>query len=208
MLQLEGRINNQILGVKGLTSVCKFSILFCMFNHQELLEFPNISLFSWLWCLNQGWYCLEKLDAYHSSVRCLSFLVKGLTIRMKHNVLTLLDMSNDREECYAKDESFINISSDTERDEYEWKMIRSGKPKGVGSRGVLVCLFVCFFSLFFKHKYSCNNKIACYNSSEGFLIYLCCKFPSLFRLYFKNKLFCFLKYIPPPPLHTWICLQE
>ena len=62
---------------------------------------------------------MEKLDAYHSSVRCLSFLVKGLTIRMKHNVLTLLDMSNDREECYAKDESFINISSDTERDEYE-----------------------------------------------------------------------------------------
>ena len=101
-------------------------------------------LFSWLWCLNQGWYCLEKLDAYHSSVRCLSHLVKGLTTRMKHNVLTLLDMSSDREECYAKDESFINISSDTERDEYEWKMIRSGKPKGVGSRGVFVCLFAFF----------------------------------------------------------------
>ena len=104
-------------------------------------------LFSWLWCLNQRWYCLEKLDAYHSSVRCLSFLVKGLTIRVKHNVLTLLDMSSDRQECYTKDESFINISSDTERDEYEWKMIRSGKPKGVGSRGVLVCLFAFFHYL-------------------------------------------------------------
>ena len=56
---------------------------------------------------------MEKL------VRCLSFLVKGLTTRMKHNVLTLLDMSSDREEYYTKDESFINISSDTERDEYE-----------------------------------------------------------------------------------------
>ena len=54
-----------------------------------------------------------------TSVRCLSHLVKGLTIRMKHNVLTLLDMSSDREECYTNGESFINISSDTESDEYE-----------------------------------------------------------------------------------------
>lgn len=133
-----------------------------------------------------------------TSVRCLSHLVKGLTIRMKHNVLTLLDMSSDREECYTNGESFINISSDTERDEYEWKMIRSGKLKGVGSRGVFVCLFA-FFSLFIKHQYSCNKRIVCYNSSKGFYIYLCCKFLSLFRLYFKNKLFCFLKYIPRPP---------
>ena len=108
---------------------------------------PKYFFYSHDWRLNQQWYCLEKLDAYHSSVRCLSFLVKGLTIRMKHNVLTLLDMSSDRQECYTNGESFINISSDTERDEYEWKMIRSGKPKGVGSRGVLVCLFAFFHYL-------------------------------------------------------------
>ena len=156
-----------------------------------------------LWCLNQRWYCLEKLDAYHSSVRCLSHLVKGLTTRMKHNVLTLLDMSSDRQECYTKGESFINISSDTERDEYEWKMIRSGKPKGVGSRGVFVCLFVCFFSLFIKHQYSCNKRIVCYNSSKGFHIYLCCKFPSLFRLYLgcisKTNYSVFWSTFLPPP---------
>ena len=27
-------------------------------------------------------------------------------------------------------------------------MIRSGKPKGVGSRGLFVCLFVCLFAFF------------------------------------------------------------
>ena len=71
--QLEGRINNQILGVKGLTSVCKFSILFCMFKHQKLLEFPNIYFILMTLMFESGVIlfgeirCLSlQLDAYHT----------------------------------------------------------------------------------------------------------------------------------------------
>ena len=165
---------------------------------KSLLNSQIFFLFSWLWCLNQGWYCLEKLDAYHSSVRCLSFLVKGLTIRMKHNVLTLLDMSSDREEYYTKDESFINISSDTERDEYEWKMIRSGKPKGVGSRGVLVCLFA-FFHYLSNTNILVTTGLCVTIQVKDFIFFCVANFWAYLGCIVKTIVFSEVQFSPPLP---------
>lgn len=65
------------LTLNSLTSVYRFSILFCVhlpkmvltericIIFESLLTLQPFPLSLWPWCLIQGWYCCEKLDACH-----------------------------------------------------------------------------------------------------------------------------------------------
>ena len=75
-----------------LSSVYRFSILLCVhylrwFLQREIciifesfLTLQPFPLFLWPWCLIQGWYCCEKLDACHpQTLKGYLFILSGET---------------------------------------------------------------------------------------------------------------------------------
>ena len=65
LLNLPHSINstNTVLSLTLNTPVCKLSIQFSVQSFSSRWSFPS---FSRPWCLFQGWFCTEKLDASHT----------------------------------------------------------------------------------------------------------------------------------------------